>query len=371
MADITAKIEINDTDASDIISSLLELEIEDDHRLTSVFKLKLAINRTGGGDWLYLDDKRLKLWNKISIKLNIKGAETELIRGYITQIKPHIEIEENNCCLIVSGMDSSCLMSVEEMIKDWPNKTDSDIATEILQSYSLKPQVDTVDVVHDEAVTTIIQRDTDIRFLKRLARRNGFECFVKGDQGFFRKPVFTEPPQPVLAAHFGADTNLMSFEGSLNALRPTKVEMHQIDPITKEILTAEIQAGDQPKLGRDGALSLPIPNGKTSKMIVKHAVASGQPEMEKLCIALLDEAEWFMQGRGEINTVVYGSVLETRKLVPIKGVGEPFSGVYYVTNVKHSFSVGNYVQKFTARRNALAPSGPNDFGKPSLLGGLI
>ena len=369
MADITAKIEINDQDASDIISSLLEMEVEDDHRLTATFKLKLAINRTGGGTWIYLDDERLKLWNKIKITLNIKGADTELIKGYITQIKPHIEIEENNCCLIVTGMDSSCLMSVEETIKDWPNKTDSDIANEILSSYGLSPTVDAVDVVHDEAVSTIIQRETDIRFLKRLARRNGFECFVKGDEGFFRKPVFTDPPQPVLAAHFGADTNLMSFEASLHALRPTKVEMHQIDTVGKEILDAQLEEGDQPALGRDAALSLPIPNGTSSKMFVKQTVATSQPEMENLCLALLDEAEWFLQGRGEVNTVVYGSVIQTRALVPIKGVGEPFSGMYYVTNVKHNFSVGNYVQKFTARRNALAPT-PSDFPPSSLLGGL-
>jgi hypothetical protein len=369
MSDITAIIEINETDASDIISSLVEMEIEDDHRLTATFKIKLAINRTGGGTWIYLDDERLKLWNKISIKLNIKGEETELMKGYITQIKPHIEIEENNCCLIVMGMDGSCLMSVEEAIKDWPNKTDSDIANEILQSYAFTPQVDTVDVVHDEAVATIIQRESDIRFLKRLARRNGFECFIKGDKGFFRRPVFTDPPQPVLAAHFGAETNLMSFEASLHALRPTRVEMHQIDTIAKEVVDANLEAGDQLQLGRDGALSIVVPSGKTSKMFVKQTVATGQPEMENLCTALLDEAEWFLQGRGEINTVVYGSVLQTRSLVPIKGVGEPFSGLYYVTNVKHNFTVGNYVQKFCVRRNALAPTGPSDFGGSSLLGG--
>jgi hypothetical protein len=57
-------------------------------------------------------------------------------------------------------------------------------------------------------------------------------------------------------------------------------------------------------------------------------------------------------------------------LVPIKGVGEPFSGLYYVTNVKHNFTVGNYVQKFTARRNALAPK-PSDFSGRSLIGQLV
>jgi hypothetical protein len=370
MSDITATIEIDDTDASDLMLALAEMEIEEDHRLTARFKIKLAINLLGDGSWSFLDDERLVLWQKVSIKINVADEEVELLKGYITHIKPHIEAEENNSYLVLMGMDGSCLMSVEEKIKDWPNKTDSDIANEIFQSHSLDAQVDTVDVVHDEAVSTIIQRDTDIRFLRTLARRNGFECFVKGDAGYFRKPVFTEPPQPVLASHFGAETNLVSFDASLNALRPTKVEMFQIDTVAKEILDADVQQADQRQLGRDAALAVTIPDGNGSKMFVKQVLATSQTEMENFCQALLNEAEWFIEANGEINTVIYGSVLQTRKLVPIKGVGEPFSGLYYVTNVKHVFTGDSYVQKFSARRNALAPT-PSDFTGSSLLGGVV
>src|SRR3712207_7201341 len=51
--------------------------------------------------------------------------------------------------------------------------------------------------------TKLFRSETDIQFLRRLARRNGFECFVKGGVGAFRKPALAEPPLPVLAAHFG------------------------------------------------------------------------------------------------------------------------------------------------------------------------
>jgi hypothetical protein len=370
VSNIGVTIEIDDTDATDLMVSLTEMEVDDDHRLTSSFKIKLAIDLLGDGTWSLLDDERLALWKKVLIKINVADEEIELIKGYITHIKPHIELEDNSY-VVVMGLDTSCLMGLEEKVKDWPNKTDSDIATEILQSYSLDTQVDTVEVVHEESVSTIIQRETDIRFLKRLARRNGFDCFVKGDKGYFCKPVFTEPPQPVLASNFGAESNLISFSAGLNALRPTTVEMRQIDTVAKEIVTADIQEGDQKKLGRDGALSITVPNGNSSKMLVRQAVATSQAEMESLCTALVDEAEWFIQAEGKINTPVYGSVLQTRKLVPIKGVGESFSGLYYVTNVKHVFTNGDYVQQFTSKRNALAPGGPDDFGGGSLLGGLL
>jgi phage protein D len=350
--------------------SLVEMEIEEDHRLTSSFRIKLSISLLGDGSWNLLDDERLALWKNVLIKVNVGDEEVELIRGYITHIKSQIQVEDDNSYLTLMGLDGSCLMGLEEKVKDWPNKSDSDIATEILQSYSLEAQVDSVEVVHEETVSTIIQRETDIRFLKRLARRNGFDCFVKGDTGYFGKPDFTKSPQPVLASNFGAETNLLSFAAALNALRPTTVQMRQIDTVAKEIVTADIQEGDQKKLGRDGALSLTVPNGNSSKVFVKQALATSQVEMENLCTAVLDEAEWFIQAEGKINTNVYGSVLQTRKLVPIKGVGESFSGLYYVTNVKHVFTHGDYVQNFTARRNALAPE-PGDFEGASLLGGLI
>lgn len=369
MPGIAASIEINDEDAADLLLSLSEMEVEDDHRLAATFKIKLGVSQLGDGSWSCLDDERLALWSKVSIKMTVAEEETELIKGYITHIKPNLHADESKCEVLIIGMDGSCLMSLEEKIKDWPNKTDSDIANEIFQDYSLDAQVDQVEVVHEEAVSTIIQRETDIRFLKRLARRNGFECFVKGDTGYFRKPVFTDPPQPILAAHFGGESNLISFAAHLNGLRPATVQMQQIDAVAKEMLDANVEQSDQLQLGRDGALAVTIPNGNVSKMYVKQALATSQAEMQNLCTALLDEAEWFSEAHGEINSVAYGSALEARKLVPIRGVSEPFSGLYYVTNVKHVFTVNNYTQKFTARRNALAP-GPDDFGS-SLLGGLV
>jgi phage protein D len=371
VAEINATIEINDEAAPDFFLSLIEMEIEEDHRLAAVFRIKLAMVRQEDGLWTFLDDENIKLWNKVRISANVADEEVELITGYITQITPHFDADENNSFIEILGMDATCLMSLEEKIKDWPNKTDSDIAREILSSYNLTPEVEDTDVVHDEAVATIIQRETDIQFLKRLARRNGFECFVQGEKGFFRKPALNESPQLLLAAFFGAETNLNYFDARLNALRPAAVEMHQIDTIGKELQDAVAEAGEQRQFGRDGALSVEAPNGIAARMFVKHAVATGQPEMANLCRALFDEAEWFMEAKGEIDSLLYGAVLKAKNLVPIKGVGEAFSGMYYVTKVKHVFNIDRYIQQFTARRNALAPT-PEDFsGNGSLLGGVL
>jgi phage protein D len=360
MASISATITIDNEAAPDLLGASLELVVETDFRLASSFRLRLATHRESDGTWTFLDDDRLKLWKPVEVRASIDDDETQLILGYITQITMHLDPDQGSSYVEIMGMDATCLMSLEEKIKAWPNKADSDIAREIFSHYQLSATVDETGVVHDETAATIIQRDTDIQFLKRLARRNGFECCVKGTTGLFRKPVLSAPSQPVMAAHFGPDTNLGVIDARVNALRPMRVEMHQIDAIGKQMQAASAHAGEQKQLGRDAALSLAVPKGVQSKMFVKHEVAVNQQEMQNLCRALFDEAEWFAQASGEVDTATYGAILETMQPVPVKGAGEMFSGVYYVTSVTHRFDFKGYKQQFAARRNALAPM-PSDF----------
>jgi phage protein D len=372
LSEIAATIRFNDEEALDVFADLLEMEVEEDYRLASVFRIKLAMQRSEDGFWTYLDDERVRLWNKVSVSVALDGEEQDLITGYVTQIRPHHAAEEEQSYVEIIGMDATCLMSLEEKIQDWPGKSDSDIAREIFQLYDLTCDPDDTGPAPSETEMTLIQRETDIQFLRRLARRNGFECFVKGDTGNFSKPDFTEPPLPVLAAHFGDETNLISFDARADALRPVRVTMHQLDPVAKELQEAVVEATEQKQLGLEGALSFAAPGGLASRMFVKQAVASSLAEMRNLSRALVEESTWFVEGRGEVDSSLYGAILEARRLVAVKGVGEAFSGVYYLTNVRHVFRDERYTQQFGARRNALAPSGPDDFaGGDSLFGGLL
>ena len=371
MPEVAATISIEDEPAPDLFLSLMEMEVEEDHRMAASFRIKVAISKQDDGLWTLLEDERIKPWAKVTISVEVSDEEQEILTGFITQLKPHIGPDEDSSYLEIYGMDPSCLMSLEEKIKVWPNMSDSDIASQIFGEYNLTPEVEDTGITHDEAFATITQRDTDIQFLKRLARRNGFECLVSGESGFFRKPVLDSEPLPFLAIHFGGETNLISFDAKLNSLRPVKVEMHQIDTVAKEVQDAVVETGEQTALGRDRAESLTVPNGIVPRMHVRQTVSVNQPAMDKLCRALFDEAEWLIEATGEVETPLYGAVLRAKSLVPIKGVGEVFSGTYYITNVKHVFTTDKYTQQFRARRNALAPSGDEDFGEAgSLLGGL-
>ena len=83
--------------------------------------------------------------------------------------------------------------------------------------------------------------------------------------------------------------------------------------------------------------------------------------MAALCQGLVDEGAWFVTAEGEIAGNQYGHILRPRGTVTIKGVGATYSGVYYVTHVTHTWTSDGHTQFFRAKRNALMPTGTENF----------
>lgn len=339
------------------------LEVELDTELASMFRLHLAIRQQRDGTWTYVDDERFRSWKPITIKAGFEDGMEDLISGYITHVRPDFDPDLSRCTLEIWGMDGTVLMDREEKLHAWPNETDSSIAAQIFRLYRFSSVVDETQVVHDGAVSTIIQRETDIQFLKRLALRNGFECYVEGTTGFFRKPRVNAPPQPVLAVHFGEETTVNRLTFEVNVLTPARVTMLQVDRASKAVLEATAIASQQPALGATG--SAPPAGIPLGQMYVSMTAATGLPEMAALCQGLVDEGEWFVTAEGEIAGNQYGHVLKPRGTVTIKGVGATYSGVYYVTHVTHTLTPNGYTQFFRAKRNALMPTGAENFAASS------
>lgn len=366
------KIEIEGSEIQELYDDLINLEVELDEELAGMFRLDVTLLLQADGTWSHLDDDRLTVWKKIVVTAGLEDGSEQLISGYITHIRPAFGLGLDDCHLEICGMDASVLMDREDKLKDWPSRKDSDIATEIFGTYGLTPTVEDTDSIHDEQVSTIIQRETDIQFLKRLALRNGYECYVDGETGFFQPPQVSGAPQPLLSVQFGDDTNVNWFHLDVNALTTMDVEMVQIDHDTKDVLDATSAPGMQQALGANPATSY-LGAGMTSGLLCVGKIATtGNSEMTALCQGLYNEGEWFVTGKGEVAANQYGNVLKPRAPVTIKGIGETYSGIYYVTHVTHIFNADGYIQRFEVKRNGLMPTGAEKFGADAggLLGGL-
>jgi phage protein D len=355
------RIEIGGAEVEELYRDLLTLEVELDDELAGMFRLTVKLFLHADGRWTYLDDDRFTPWTQVSIAAGLEDDARHLLTGFITHVRPDFGTGLEQCQLEIWGMDASVLMDREDRLKDWPNMKDSDIARERFLRYGLTPQVIDTEVVHDEEISTIIQRETDIQLLKRLALRNGFECFVDGSTGYFRPPAVDDAPQPVLAVHFGDETNVNRFSLEVNALAPADVAMFQVDPDNCEVLEETVDTPRQPSLGARSANDYLGPDMTPGLVYIGQTVTTGAPEMTALCQGLFDRGEWFVTGEGEVAANEYGNILKPRGTVTIKGVGETHSGVYYVTHVTHRFTASGYTQVFRVKRNALMPTGAENF----------
>lgn len=367
-------VEFDGTEVPELYDDLLSLEVELDDELAGMCRISIALLPGSDGSWPYLDDKRFAVWGRMSVTAGLEGDARRLLTGYITHARPDFGPGTGQGRLEIWAMDASVLLDRTDRLKAWPNKKDSDIAAEVFQEHGLTPRVTDTEIVHDERVSTVIQRETDAQLLRRLALRNGFECFVDGDTGYFRPPAVDARPQPVLAVQFGEETNVDWFRLEVNALAPATVAMTQMDHVSGEVLRARANAGTgrQPALGADHVTALPSP-GDPAVVHLARTVTTGVAEMSALCQGLADRREWFVTGEGEVAANTYGFVLTPRGTVLIKGVGETHSGVYYITHVTHRFTAAGYTQRFRAKRNALRPKGDEDFagaGPLDEIGGL-
>jgi phage protein D len=345
-------------------TELLSLEVELDNELAGMFKLRLATRLQPNGSWTYVDDERFQAWKPLIIRAGFNTTE-ELISGYITHIKPDFQRDPAHCTVEIWGMDRSVLMDREEKLLAWRQKTDSAIAAEIFRSHNFIPDVALTPVEHDETVSTIIQRETDMQFLKRLALRNGYECYVDGNFGCFKPPRLEGNPQPLLAVHCDAsETNVNYFSLQLNALTPTNVAMMQVDRLNKKTRETAVDSSLQPVLGRRAASEILPPHVRPpGQVYVSGNPTTGLAEMDILCQELYHQAAWFLNAEGEIDGNHYAHVLKPHQTVTIKGIGEAYKGVYYVTHVTHVFRASGYTQLFRAKRNALMPTGAEDFAR--------
>jgi hypothetical protein len=401
MADKAYQIAFDGTAVDDdFYGDVVSLTVEENTTTANTFHLRLTTTLQDDGSWAYLDDDRLALFTKVSVKIGFmsggglagalggllgSGGNEGLVPvfdGYITAFNVSLGSKPGDTYVEVSGMDTSVLMSLEEKIAIWPNLADSDIVQQIAGNYAgVQVQADGTATVHQENDTTIVQRGTDIQFVRDLAQRNGREFYFETDPdsgnvvAYFRAPQLDGTPQPDLAIQFGEESNLRSFTARLIGQRPLNVKTEQMDVLADSPNTAQVSDTQLTKLGTSdlntlvgGPLgSLVTPQDAPAQMLVLGTPTSDATELQTVAQAVRDEAGWFIEASGEINGEAYQAVLRPHRLVLVKGVGKQYSGKYYVTNVVHQLrGDGSYTQTFTARRNARDLDGSEQFGGSGL-----
>ncbi len=386
-----------------VISSL---EVEESLDQPGAVQLTLPIARSSDGDLVYVSDGKFAPLANIAVVATPGGAGASdvvggaaaavasafgagpakgsgaqcIFDGYVLSHKVHLETGITNSTLSVWGQDASWLMNLTEKVKEWIDMTDADVANAIFgdRDYGITPaDENTADdsPSHTEAGHSLMQRGSDIQFLRTLARRNGKFCRVYcADKpgariGYFAKPKLDGDPVVTLTLNDPQNWTVSSLDIDWDATRPTAVVARQAlftdaDPDGVSADTSD--TGLPPLADR----SLADFTGKPMTVLLAAPVDDGG-ELALRARSLLRESTWFVRCEGEADVERLGVVLRAGMIVAIAGLGALHSGRYLVWSVRHAIGQDSHVMKFMLVRNAVGPASTGGAGGLAALVGAL
>lgn len=347
------------------LAQLQTVEAEEHLQLADMLRLvfNIAVREDGSG-WRVLDDALFAPLTPLQLQITVGNNDpVTVIDAYVVETQSALTNNPGESTLTVVAMDASVLMSSNEVVRTWAGMSDSDIASTIFNEYGFSPEVESTDVTYEEDDTLIVQRGTDMQLLQLLAQRHGFDVYVDVDPssgsltGHFGPVVLDDEPQGLLTIHMGQSSNLNQLNIRWDMLRPTGVQVDNIDADSGEDQTGSADGSELTLLGGDDLFEATTP--RMSRVLP--AGATIEAELSSLAQGLSNRSSLAVIAEGEVDTNNFGAVLRAKRTVTVRGAGELYSGIYLVERVLHAFIEGEYTQHFTLRRNALAPRRQDDF----------
>ncbi|HEX5453981.1 MAG TPA: contractile injection system protein, VgrG/Pvc8 family [Stellaceae bacterium] len=365
----------------DLTTLLLALDVEESMDLPAALQLSVPVSRSADGDLTYVNDPRFAPLANLAVVASPAAdspAAQCIFDGYVLSQKLHLETGTTNAQLTVWAQDASWLMNATEKAREWIDLSDADVAAAIFAEYGITPSDDNGDEespAHTEDGHSLMQRGSDIQFLRMLARRNGRLCRIActdtpGQRtGYFAKPSLGGEPAATLSLNDPVHWTVSALDLDWDVGRPTAVVARQAlfsDPDPAGAAADTSDAG----LALLGDRALADFAGQPMTVLLA-APVDGADELALRAQSVLREAQWFVRCEGEADLERLGTVLRAGMLVALDGIGAVHSGKYLVWNVRHRITQEAHTMKFTLVRNAVGmpPSGGAG-GLAGLLGAL-
>src|SRR4051812_11026031 len=316
-----------------LLDAIQELEVEDHGDLADMARIKLAVAvAPPNQSWTVLDEPICERLANLRIGVRVGGDRvTPLIDSYVIDVRAALSSEPGRSVVEIVAMDATALMDLEEKVRAWPDQSDSSIAQAIFGDYGFDADVQPADPVRQQDEVTTLQRGSDIRFLRKLAERNGCECYLEvGDDGrttgHFHPPRLEQPPQTVLSVNLGTETNIDDFKARYDMLAATTAAVTGLDVGDASNQDAHAPEGSQRALGAQSAVGGARPRVK----LLSQTGLAKAGELQTLAQAVVDRSAYAVTAEGKVNSAALPQVLKAKQPVNVRGAGGQFSGQYYV-----------------------------------------
>jgi len=381
-----------------LYTAIASVEVEESLDMPAALQLTLPVTRSAQGGLSYVDDGRFAPLSNIAIVTDTGGGSTPgalggavgavastlggasasasqcIFDGYVLSQRLHVETGITRSNLEVWGQDASWLMNLTEQTKEWLDVTDGAVANSIFGDYGITPADENLEddsPTHTEAGHSLMQRASDIQFLRNLARRNGKVCRVAcADKpgtrtGYFAKPKLDGDPVVTLTLNDPEHWTVSTLNLDWDATRATSVVARQatFDDASASGVSADTTDSGLKLLGDQDLATF---TGKPMQVLLT-APVDDAGELKLRAEALLRDALWFLRCEGDADVERLGVVLRAGMIVAVGGLGTLYSGNYVVWSVRHSIKPDSHVMKFVLLRNAVgAAGGAASSGLPSL-----
>jgi len=345
----------------DLYQAISSLQVEENLDLPDAIQLGIAVSRTAAGELDYPGDRRLRPFTNVAVVATLEGGTDECIfDGYVLSHKLHLQTGVTASTLEVWGQDSSWLMNLDEKVREWVDVTDAQVASSIFSDYGIIPSGDNTDddsPAHSEDGHSLMQRGSDIRFLRDLARRNGKFCRVActgtpGERtGYFCKPKLDADPVAVITLNDPEAPTVESLDLEWDVARPSAVGASQalFNDDTPEGVSADATSSGLDRLDDQDLATFA---GQTMTVLLTTRVDDGG-ELSLRAQSVLQESGWFVRCEGEADAARVGTVLRVNTLVQLDGLGSLHSGKYLVWSVRHTITGDAHRMRFALYRNAM------------------
>lgn len=343
-------IELDNSEIDDMYPALVEVVVEADRSKWTTATLIFETRRLEDGLWTVQDDDRFKPWVPVKIEAVFGDESEEVMRGYVREVNADFPAEKGAAKVTVTCQDESLLMDRQHVEQRWGEDsptTDGQIAVQIAQRHGLQ-MLGTPG--EGQTVQDLNQNTTDVRFLQTRAEANGFEIIFREGKMHFGEMRLDADPQETILVYAGPDTNCIRFNIQDDGHKPDKVAYQVAAAVGTDEAPVELESnlrvlGNEPVgstvTGLDDFVWRPARRG-----------INDDTQMRAIAQQLANEQSMKIKVDGELDGSLYGHVLRSGEPVGVDGVGERYSGTYYVDAVTHRFDMHGYLATFRLLRNA-------------------
>jgi hypothetical protein len=287
----------------------------------------------------------------------VEGQTHCLVKGPVHGQQIHLQHGGAGSYVDVLGSDVALQMDREARTQLWAGSTDSEAVSAILGRHGLTADVEATAARHVEEKHALVQRDSDLRFVRRLARRNGFLFWVDANAegvatGHFRRPRLDGEPACTLTLNLEAPS-LGSLDISFDVERPTRVVGAQLDLRQKTVLDGAVDRTPLSPLGTTPLEAI----GSGTRSTFMAAPSDDVGDLRARGEGALIEAGWFLRATCETSLHTLRKLVRAHTVVELQGVGTRHSGRYLCASVRHLIDETAHRMEVELVRNAWGTQG--------------